>query len=43
MYLFKISTKEINEDDVNLSGSEYIDHQLSDIMDYILRDYVYPW
>ncbi|XP_060853904.1 sorting nexin-13 [Rhopalosiphum padi] len=38
-----ISAKEINEDDVNLSGSEYIDHQLSDIMDYILRDYVYPW
>ncbi|KAL5242182.1 hypothetical protein ACI65C_009592 [Semiaphis heraclei] len=38
-----ISTKEINEDDVNLTGSEYIDLQLSDIMDYILRDYVYPW
>ncbi|KAL4096986.1 hypothetical protein QTP88_021840 [Uroleucon formosanum] len=38
-----ISAKEINEDGVNLSGSEYIDQQLSDIMDFILRDYVYPW
>lgn len=38
-----ISNKETNDDDVNLSGSEYIDQQLSDIMDYILRDYIYPW
>lgn len=33
----------MSEDNVVLSGSEYIDNQLSDIMDYILRDYVYPW
>lgn len=33
----------MSEDNMVLSGSEYIDNQLSDIMDYILRDYVYPW
>ncbi|XP_050429845.1 sorting nexin-13 [Adelges cooleyi] len=39
-----ISKKDDNiEENENLSGSEYIDHQLSDILDLILRDYVYPW
>lgn len=33
----------MNEDDVNLTGSEYIDQQLTEIMEYILNDYVYPW
>ncbi|VVC41628.1 Hypothetical protein CINCED_3A021183 [Cinara cedri] len=39
----EICKKETNEDDEIFSGYEYIDQQLSDIMDYILRDYVYPW
>ncbi|XP_025424550.1 sorting nexin-13 [Sipha flava] len=38
-----ISKKETFEENISLSGSEYIDQQLSDIMEYIFRDYVYPW
>lgn len=33
----------MNEDDTSLSGSDHIDQQLLDIMDLILKDYVYPW
>lgn len=29
--------------DRRLTGSQVIDEQLQEILDYMIRDYVYPW
>lgn len=42
-HVFKISNKGTKDEDACLSGSDYIDHQLLDVMNLILKDYVYPW